>query len=120
MPLLDDVMKNRSNYRIYGNTSSIAEQKFVPYTIQNENKNLDTEGLYEKHVENGEKLLESFEQEYQRKKQSKEKNNENNIEEKRKEIRQRIFTEMEKFFKHRIEINNKIIKDNNEDSVTKL
>ena len=54
MPLLDDVMKNRSNYRIYGNTSSIAEQKFVPYTIQDENKNLDTKGLYDKHVKEGE------------------------------------------------------------------
>ena len=118
MSSLADEM-NRSNYRIDRNTSSIA-QEFVPYEKYITNKNLNKEQLYKEHVKKGKEALESFQQEYQIKKQSKEKNNENIIEEKRNKIRQKIFTKMEKFFKHRIEINNKIIEDNNKDSVNKL
>ena len=101
---------NPHNSNRFDNRPSIANREFVPYEIQDENKNLTIEKLYEKHVKEGEKLLKSFQQEYQTKKQSKEKNNENNIEEKRNEIVEEIKDLTIKFFNQRIIKNEEIIK----------
>ena len=110
---LRNMIDNRNNEfnRFDGNTnSSIANEKFVPYKIQDENKDLNKKQLYDKHVKKGKEALESFQQEYQIKKQSKEKNNENNIEEKRNEIVKEIKTLTTNFFKQRIIKNKEIIK----------